>query len=62
MPEFSSVLLYIDPGIGFLTLQILAGSMLGVAFYFRQKTSQILKNVRLMFRRKDGEEPERPNR
>jgi hypothetical protein len=58
MPEFSSVLLYIDPGIGFLTLQILAGSMLGIAFYYRQKTSQILKNVRLMFRRKDGEEPE----
>ena len=40
---------------GFLTLQILAGSLLGVAFYFRRITYQILKNVRQIFRRKDGE-------
>jgi len=58
MSEFILILLYIDPGIGFLTLQILAGSLLGVAFYFRRTTSQILRRVRLIFRRKDGEEPE----
>jgi len=62
MSEFTIVPLYIDPGIGFLTLQILAGSLLGVAFYFRRTTSQILRHVRLIFRRKDGEESKGPDR
>jgi len=60
MPEFPSVFLYIDPGIGFLTLQILAGSLLGIAFYFRRTISQIQKRLRLFFRRKDIEESESP--
>ena len=62
MSEFTLVLLYIDPGIGYLTLQILAGSLLGLAFYFRRTTSQILRRVRLIFRRKHGEESERLDR
>jgi len=62
MLGFTLVLLYIDPGIGFLTLQILAGSLLGLAFYFRRTTSQILRYVRRIFRRKAGEEPEGPGR
>ena len=58
MSEFTIVLLYIDPGIGFLTLQILVGSLLGVVFYFRRTSSQILRHIRLIFRRRDGEESE----
>ena len=56
--EFMLVLLYIDPGFGFLALQLLAASLMGAAFYFRRTTSQILRHVRLIFRRKDGEDPD----
>ena len=59
MPEFTFVLLYVDPGFIFLTLQFLAASMLGVAFYFHRTISQILRHVRLIFRRKDGEESDK---
>ena len=59
MLEHSLVLLYIDPGMGFITLHILAASLLGLTFYFRSKTTQILKNLRLIFRRKTSEESER---
>jgi len=58
MPQFNLVLLYIDPGMAALALQFLAASLLGAAFYFRRTTFQILRHVRLIFRRKDGEESE----
>ena len=31
------VLLYIDPGVGFLSLQVLFGALLGSVFYFRMR-------------------------
>jgi len=42
-----SVLLYIDPGVGFLALQILAGSVLGISFFFRRTTARVLKFLRI---------------
>ena len=58
MSESGLVLLYIDPGMGFVALQILMGSLMGIAFYFRRTSSQILKRVRLFFQRKGGEDVE----
>ena len=59
MPEFTLVLLYVDPGFIFLTLQFLAAGLLGVALYFHRTISQILRHVRLIFRQKGDEESDR---
>ena len=56
MSGFPIVLLYIDPGIFILVLQFLAASLLGTAIYFRRTTRQVLSCLRLIPRRKDGDE------
>jgi len=58
MSAFPVVLLYIDPGIFILIVQILAASMLGVVVYFRKTTRQVLSLLRILPRRKGGREPE----
>ena len=62
IPESSLLILYIDPGIGFLTLQLLGGSLLGIAFYFRRTTFRILRGLRLVLRRKDAQKSEKLDR
>ena len=62
MAEVTFVLLYIDPGAGFLIMQILGASMLSGAFYFRRRISQILERVRQIFLRNHEEESERLDR
>lgn len=57
MPDLPLVFLYIDPGIGFLALQMLSGALLGVVFYFRKATLKVLKHLRLGLRRKEAQEP-----
>jgi hypothetical protein len=47
------VILYIDPGIGFVILQFLAASVLGIAFYFRKTTRQVLDSLKFFSRRKN---------
>ena len=46
------VLLYIDPGVGFLALQMLGGVLLGGAFYFRRSVRIVLSGIRSRFRLK----------
>ena len=62
LSEITLVLLYIDPGIGSIALQILAASLLGAALFFHRTASQILRQVRLIFRRKGGEDSNGPGR
>ena len=57
MPEQSLILLYIDPGAGFLALQILAGSVIGMSFVFRRTTRRVLKALKIIGR-KDSQDTE----
>ncbi len=41
------ILLYIDPGTGFMALQILAASFLGASFVFRKMLAQLLCRIGL---------------
>lgn len=60
MPGLNFVLLYIDPGVGFLALQMLSGVALGAAFYFRRSIRIVLKVIRSRFvlTKPPGEEPQ----
>lgn len=48
MSDVTIVLLYIDPGVGFLALQMLIGSFLGLSFYFRRTVLRCLERVRAL--------------
>lgn len=48
----SIVLLYIDPGMGFIALQMLAATLLGGAFVFRRTLLNITTYIKLHLRRK----------
>ncbi len=58
MSDLNIVLLYIDPGVGFLALQMLAGVVLGAGFYFRRSLRTVLRLVRTPFRLKRPPEPD----
>ena len=45
------ILLYIDPGMGFLALQMLAASGLGAIFVFRKRVADIIAYIILHLRR-----------
>ena len=53
-PGVELVLLYIDPGLGFLALQMLAGGFLGGVFYFRRALLVFMKKLRGAVGRKEG--------
>lgn len=44
-PELAMVLAYIDPGSGFLMLQMLGGAVLGAWFYFRRSVAKFTARV-----------------
>jgi len=46
------ILLYIDPGMGFLALQMLAGGLLGGVFVFRKRVEELAASIILRFRRR----------
>jgi len=46
------VALYIDPGAGFLALQVLIGSLVGVGFYFRRTILGLRKRIGTTLHRK----------
>ena len=48
------VLLYIDPGLGFLALQMMVGSALGGLFYFRRAVLVFVKRLRGVIPRRGG--------
>ncbi len=49
------ILLYIDPGTGFLALQLLAGSFLGAFFVFRKRVLDITAYIMFRLRRKGSD-------
>ncbi len=49
------ILLYIDPGMGFIALQILAASFLGASFVFRKRVADITAYIMLRLRRKGSD-------
>ena len=53
-PGVEPVLLYIDPGLGFLALQMLAGGLLGGVFFFRRALLVFMKRLRGAVGRKEG--------
>ena len=57
MSGFPMVLLYIDPGIFILVLQFVVAGLLGIVFFFRRTTRQVLNRLRLPWWR-EGEERE----
>ena len=44
------VLLYIDPGVGFLSLQVLFGALLGGVFYFRMRVLRFVSWLKSIVR------------
>jgi len=47
------ILLYIDPGMGFLALQVLVGGFLGAFFVFRKRVEEITAWVIFHLRKKN---------
>jgi len=59
MADITVVLMYIDPGMGFLALQMSSGILLGGAFYFRRSLTIMLGGIRtrLGLKKSPGIEP-----
>ena len=43
--DYAMVVAYVDPGSGFLMLQILAGSVIGAWFYFRRAVKRMINRA-----------------
>jgi hypothetical protein len=41
-PEWAIVIAYVDPGSGFLMLQMIGGAVLGAWFYFRRSVARFV--------------------
>ena len=44
------LLFYIDPGVGFVSLQVLLGALVGGAFYFRMRVLRLVSRLRSIMR------------